>query len=342
MIVFGDNDKAEYYNLFQIQESDIKEMVTRITKQIGSKSDFLLLRNNPIFWVFYCCIRYFTLKKDAKSLNSALAIYALSAYPSVFSRYFKYEVSSPGTMIYTIDHLTGKFLIKQKHHIFGALTYSIQQSYKFLQPGFKDMPDSEVIRFIQRIRNDQNSMIKKICNQYTANHAKGLTVKGTLDDAIDDGTVDTNTQNNTTVVESIARKVSLPTITNGIDIRRAEACAKLAQVSITDTRFYLTKIIIDDNLDDVQKFIESILFVFLYEENHDETEINSSSFLVWCSALFRKTNSNDTNIKTIKRLLDKWAEESGVHEKFKREASRVSYKRALFFYFALSIQYYNN
>lgn len=342
LIVFGDNDKSEYYKLFNIEESDIVDMIVKITKNFPGNSNFKLLRKNPIFWVFYCCIRYFTLKKDSKSLNSALAIYALSVYPSSFHKYFKYGVSSPGTMQYTIDHLTGKFLIKQKYHIFGALTYSIQQSYKFLKPGFNDMPDTEIIRFIQRIRNDQNSMLKKICNQYTINHSKGLTVSGTLDDAINDGAVVDDAQNNTSAVEFISRKVSLPTITNGIDLQRAEACAKLAQISISDTRFYLTKIITDEHLDDVQKFIEAILFVFLYEENNEQIDINSSKFLVWCSSLFRKTNSNNENIKTIKKFLDKWAEESGVHDKFKREASRISYKRAIFFYFVLSIQYYNN
>lgn len=343
LIVFGDTDKKEYFELFHLQENEIRTMVTKITKIISSgTSDFKLLRDNPIFWILYCCIRYFTLKKDGKSLNSALAIYSLTVYPSIFSKYFNFGVSSPGTMDYTIDHLTGKFLIKQKHHIFGALTYSIQNSYQFLKNGFTDMPDTEVIRFIQRIRNDQNSMIKKICNQYTINHKKGLTIKGTLDDAINDGATVDDTQNNTSIVEYISRKVTLPTITNGVDLKRAEVCAKLTGISISDTRFYLTKIITDDHLDDIQKFVESILFVFLYEDKKTAEDINSSQFLTWASALFRKTNSNNENIRNVKHFLDKWAEESGVHEKFQREASRINYKRAIFFYFIISIQYYNN
>ena len=70
-------------------------------------------------------------------------------------------------------------------------------------------------------------------------------------------------------------------------------------------------------------------------------EINSRHFILWSADLFRKTNSNNVNIKRIKDTLNKWAEEVGVHEKFKREASRVSYKRAIFFYFIFSIQTYN-
>ena len=71
-------------------------------------------------------------------------------------------------------------------------------------------------------------------------------------------------------------------------------------------------------------------------------DINSSYFLTWSAELFRKTNSNDANIARIKTILDQWAESSGVHAKFKREASRINYKKAIFFYFILSIQAYNN
>ena len=62
-------------------------------------------------------------------------------------------------------------------------------------------------------------------------------------------------------------------------------------------------------------------------------------FLSFAIELFRKTNSNDDNIRTIKLTLDKWAEDSGVHSRFKREASRVSYKKGIFWYIILSIQY---
>ena len=55
----------------------------------------------------------------------------------------------------------------------------------------------------------------------------------------------------------------------------------------------------------------------------------------------KNKNVAEHNIKNIKDTLDKWGEETGVHAKFKREASRVNYKKAIFWYFILSIQYYN-
>lgn len=339
MIPFGDVDKAQFFTLFKIEPKEIQDLVIKITEKINNKSDFKLLRNNPIFWVFYLCIRYYTLKKDEKGLNTALVIYALSVYPSVYHVFFPHQPNE-AVMQYTMDHLSEKYLMKQAGHVFGGLFLSIKHSYAFLNPYLKDASDAEIIRFIQRIRNDQKSMIKNICDQYMQNHRKGLRVKLTKD-SYDEVQIDIDAENNSTIVEIVANNVVNQIITNGLDMKRVSQCYKIANIGLSDCRYYLSKVISVNYTNDIKAFIHAILFLFLYIDHKTKEDINSSYFLVWSSELFRKTNSNDDNIRIIKQTLDKWGEETGVHEKFKREASRVSYKRAIFWYFILSIQYYN-
>lgn len=353
LIPFAADDKMAFFDLFgfdyvvkgSIKErkvivADIDKMVLDITKQLGSTSDFKLLRGNPIFWVFYCCIRYYHIKKDQKGLNTALAIYALSNYPAVFSTFFKFGADE-GVMQYTIDNLTDKFIIKQQGNIFNALFVSIQHSYDFLKAFMIDASDKEIIRFIQRIRNDQKSMIKKICDKYMQNHAKGLRVSLTQD-AYDGMQTVVDGQNKTSTVEIVARKISIKMLTQDINLKLTSMVAKISGVSISECRFYISKIISDKYSEDITNFISSILFLYLYDENKKPEDINSRYFLHWSEETFRKTNSNNDNIRNIKETLDKWAEETGVHEKYKREASRVSYKKAIYFYFIFSIQSYNN
>ena len=336
LIPFGDRDKADFFRHFKIDPREIRTWVDEVIATLGSQSDFKLLRGNPIFWMFYMCIRYYTLKKDKKGINASLAIYALADYPSIFSRFFKYG-ANPGVMQYTIDQLTEKYIIKQAGHIFGALMLSIQHSYDFLNPYMEYASDKEVIRWIQRIRNDQKSMIKKICDQYMKNHAKGLRVRSTRQ-SNSDIPIDDEFSNKSSDVENVSNKICLKIFTDGVDLTYASICARMAQVSVVDTRFYLTKIVTDKYSDEIQKFVSSILFIYLYDENHEINEINSKQFLLWAEELFRKTNSNNPNIKNIKDTLEKWAKETGVHDKFKRLASRVNYKKAIFFYFILMIQ----
>ena len=340
MIAFTDIDKAEFFNIFGISPDDVVKLAIEITSTINA-SDFKYLKQNPVFWLFLCCIRYYTIKKDVKGVNTALIIYSLSVYPSIFNKYFKYEVSSPGVMAYTIDSLTDKFIIKKQNHIFGALTFSIQNSYKFLQRALIDGSDKECIRFIQRIRNDQNSMIKKISDQYYKNQAKGLSIGTALDTGAEGEIIDSYT-NDTSEVESTTRGIILPLLENGVNMNFVEAAAKISQISVSEVRFFMSKILIDEEFESIVKFIEAILFVWLYYEKKARREINSSDFLLWSLQLFRKTNSNDKNIVTIKETLNHWGDMSGLHGKFTREASRINYKKAFFFYFILAIQYYNN
>lgn len=353
LIPFAADDKIAFFKLFNLEfevKGSTKErkvivpfidkLVLEITKQIGSSSDFKLLRGNPIFWVFYCCIRYYHIKKDEKGINTALAIYALANYPAVFSTFFKYGADE-GVMQYTIDNLTDKFIIKQQGNIFNALFVSIQHSYDFLKAFMLDASDKEIIRFIQRIRNDQKSMIRKICDKYMQNHAKGLRVSLTQD-TYDGMQTDVDAQNKTSAVENVSRKISIKMLTQDVNLKRISMVARISGVSISECRFYITKIITDKYSDDIEKFITSILFLYLYDENKKAEDINSTYFLHWADDTFRKTNSNNDNIKTIKDTLDNWAEETGVHDKYKREASRVSYKKAIYFYFIFSIQTYNN
>ena len=243
-------------------------------------------------------------------------------------------------MQYTMDNLSEKYLMKQAGHVFGGLFLSINHSYEFLKSHMDDSSDVEIIRFIQRIRNDQKSLLKNICDQYMKNFAEGKRVKLTKD-SYDEVQIDVDTQNNTTLVEIASTNIVNQIITNGLDLRRVTQCKDLAVIGLSDCRFYLSKIVTVKYTKEIQNFIHSVLFLYLYDEHRSKEDINSSHFLVWSSELFRKTNSNNPNIKCIKDTLDKWAEETGVHAKFKREASRVSYKKAIFWYFILSIQYYN-
>ena len=338
LIPFTMKDKQEYFDLFSISDTEVAALVDKITKQVNDKANWRLFKNNPIFFIFYCCIRYATLSKDTKLLNSALIAMALSVYPSIFAKYFRYE-PNPNIMQYTIDTLSNRFIIKKSNHIFGTLTYSIQSSWKFHEKDFSRGADQDVIRFIQRIRNDQNSLLKKIANAYQTNYKKGLFVT-TQVDAYDDN-INVDNVNNTNKVETLSNKIVLSMLTNGVDLRIADFASNAAQVSKLDLRNYISLIINEKESETMKEFISSILFLYLYTDSHEPDEIRSKEFIGYALQLFKKTNSKDKNVTNIKTTLDKWGTSSGIYRKFSRSATRVDYTKAIFMYFILSIQMYS-
>lgn len=336
-IPFTHKDHAEYFSLFGVSGDEIYKVVDEIVKQINDKANFTLLRNNPIYILLYCVIRYFTIKQNEQMLKSALIIMALAFYPSIYKKYYKYD-PNPDVMAYTIDNLSKRYIIKKSNTLFGTLTYSITNSWKFHEKNFYDGSDKEVIRFIQRIRNDQNSLMKKITNNYRENHAKGLSIT-TQVDAYDNSIVVDN-ENDTNRVEYMTTKIVTNMLVNGIDYKFSDFAASASNVSKIELRNYLTKIASEKNSNSMKSFIESILFIYLYDEKHTYDEINSKQFIAYALALFKKTNAKNDNINNIKLTLEKWATDSGIYARFNRLATRNDYSKGIFLYFILSIQKY--
>lgn len=346
MIPFTDTDHEAFHKLFgfwytidpranKTSPNEIRDIIDEYSKRAHIKCDFW--KNNSSLMLFYFVIRYFTMKNDSKNLNTALAIYTLCNYPVMFHKYFPNGVMEP-YMQYTIDNMTEKFIIKKSKHLFDALMTSIQASYKFHKGNFASATDKKVGDWINRIRNDQNSMMKKISNEYMKNYKAGNAARTSNEEYDGDTPIVDELENGTTVVQNLVQRVTLPIIEDGVDLVRAEAAAKMSQVSVSDCRYFLTLIITDSNADTIQKFIESLLFLYIYEGKKSERDIRSQYFLAWSASLFKKTNSKNKNINTINEILNFWAESTGLYKKFAGKTSRINYKKAIFFYLVLCIQ----
>ena len=321
-------DKKDYFDLFSIDENEIKNMIKEIVSNINNKADWKLLTNNPIFTLFYCCISYATIKNDKSLIVNSLAILALAMYPSIFTKYYTYE-PNPAVMAYTIDNLSNKFTIKKEKHIFGNLTRTMNQSWTFHKNSIIDMSDKSCIDFIMRVRNDQNSFMKKIRNEYQDNHNKGLGIYQTVDSYEDEKNADVET--NTSKVDITTTNIVMKILINGVDIKLAEAAAKSSNVSVIDCRNYLNEIVTDSRREEMKSLIESI--IFLYQNKKDISDINTRDFLNFGLGIFKKSNSKESNVLNIKTILDKWGKEIGLNAQYTRDATITDYKRAIFTFF---------
>lgn len=336
-IPFTYEDKSNFYKIFDINESELTAVIKKTRETIKTSiPPWQFISQNSLFVLMYFVVRYFTIHKDSKQLNNALSIMALAIYPSIYYKYFRRWTINTGVMQYTIDNLSQRFIIKKSNHIFGALMYSVQGSWKFHEKNILDGCDENCVQFAWRIRNDQNSLIKKIAQNYISNKEKGYTVTTDVDSFDDNAVIDV--ENDTNRVGNMTSKIVLQIVVNGIDLKICDFAANAANISKLELRNYLSKIIIEKNSEEMKSFIESILFLYLYYEKHTYEEINSKQFISFALSLFKKTNSKDENISNIKKLLDKWGNDSGLYGKFSRVATRIDYTKGIFLYFILTIQ----
>ena len=339
LIVFGDQDKELYYDLFKIEKNDVVKAMKNVVKQTGSNSDFKYLLGNPFLALMYYIIRYFTYHKDVKVLNACLGMFAIDVYWSIFTKYFPNGIIEP-VMNYTIDNLTDKFIIKKAGTIFGALTESARRSYGFHEQKIKDGRDADCVSFMQRIRNDQNSMFRTLSTIYYKNHKEGNAIATRNDDYDPSNPILDDVHTASTEIQAIVDKSCMPMISNGIDIALAEAASRMSNISISNLRIYLSKIFVNERLEEITTLVESMIFLYINESKRSVRDIKSQYFLYWAGALFKKTNSKDGNVVRINKILDKWGTETGIYEAFRSEGSRINYKKAIFLYIAMSVQKY--
>lgn len=338
-LVFGDIDKNNVYNLFNLNDKSIRKYIDEVLQGMNSLNDFKLLKSHPEYWLFTLIVIYYTEKKDDKGLNCALALSILADYSAVYRYIFKYD-PRPDVMDYTVEHLTNKFLIKKSGNLFGGLMLSIQSAYSTLKDDLVKGTDAELIRYIQRVRNSDKDMMKNIMDAYMINYKAGNKNSITKDKAMGIA-FDDDVTNNTTAIQIITENIVSQLMTNGLDLKRISTAKSIGNISMADCRFYLSKIITTDNVESITKFIEALLFIYLYEEKNSKSDINSMKFLQWSLVVFKKTNANNPNVVVIKETLNKWSEDVGINRKFKSDTTRINYKKALFMYFILSIQNYN-
>lgn len=342
LITFVTKEKEKYYKLFGVSEAEIKKTIKEAVSKINAKAQWQLIQNNPIFVLFYAVARYYTLNRDEKGLNAILSVIALSNYPSIFTKYFPYEPNEY-VMMYTIDNLSNHFIIKKTKTVFGALMALVKNSYSFHEKDFKIGSDAEVIRFIQRIRNDQNSFMKNIAIEYHKNHDAGLGVRKqaeTMGD--DDETAVVDNDNNTNRVDKVASSVLSKMLASGVDVKLCQVCSRANEVSLSEIRLCVLNMMSKEHIPELRRAIEAICFSFLYETKLDINMINSKSFLEYGLKSYKATNTKNENVLLVKETIYKWCEDFGINKKYQRPATRSCYGKAMFMYILLSIQKNNH
>ena len=148
-----------------------------------------------------------------------------------------------------------------------------------------------MVRFIQRIRNDQNSLIKKICDNYTKNHVAGKTVTTTKDQFGDSPVMDDD-DCACFLVEAIAKKsqnIKWSTTVDGKSvshkkIRRVSLDQFYALVTGQEDAFYKMCMVLP-------KVIEKVV-----NEGGEDVKVPHDSVMSELRRIAKEMNTDDENL----------------------------------------------
>lgn len=333
-IMFTENEKAKVYDLVGIAPNDVK----LLNKKSSAVKAAGTVMNDPFRSLMGMIVRYFSLTKDEKRVKIASVYLGCSLYPSLFYKYWKYAPNEQ-IMNYTISELSNKYKVRQTGNLLDTLVDICYGAYTLHKPDIDKGLDYGITQFVSAVRTRINSMLKKISLEFYDNYNNGRYL-GTEFESNDEDNYH-EAASSIHAVTKVVDTVSMKLVVNGPPIRLVTIAAKNNKVSVNELRNYVNTMVVNEKLDDIKDIIESIVFIFVYNDQYTTADINSNDFIVYCMEVYRRSNTTDENVIKIKKILDSWLTELDAYKKTQRLATINNFRRALYMFFVMSIQYYN-
>lgn len=334
MILFTDREMLPIYQICDTSPTEVRTIKNKAT-DIKSSGQIL---NIPFNVIMSMVIRYFTITKNEKLLKLSVLYLSLSMYPSIYTKYFKFEPNE-NIMNYTINNLSNRFTLKKTGNWMQAIDDTCYGAYQLHEKGIISGEDKNIVQFILAIKTRFNNMTRKIANEFYKNHKEGNYLN-TESDSNDENNYH-EADSSAYLVNRLTDNVTLKLIVEGPPIKLVNAAAKANQVSVNELRNQVTTMINNEHKEDIRTIIESILFLYLFDNQNKAEEINSDKFLVYCLDIYKRSNTTDTNIIKIKNILNSWLDQLGMYKKTQRLATLNNFRKAMYTFFVMSIMYFN-
>lgn len=320
--------------LFKATDVDKKQIRDVLKRNPTIKAQWQIM-NQPFVPLSVLVLRYGAVRKNERLENAMLAYIVLSFYPSIHSKYFKFEPNE-NVMAYTIANMSNKFKVKQSGTIYRAMIETMETCYSRWKGNIIHGTDQEFASFVMDVRNRINSLLKNIAKEFYPNHDKGLYLNSDGDSYEENNFYEADS--NIYAVERTTNKVTLKLVVDGPDTNNITLAAKLAQVSVNELRNYVTVLITSDRREQMRQLIEAIINTYVVDAQKNPEEISRNNhFLLHANALYKKSNTSDKNVIRIKAILDSWIEDLDVYKKTQRQATINNFRRAIYLFFVISI-----
>ena len=292
---------------------------------------------NPFWILLTLIIRYMKMNKHEKEMNACVLYLGLSMYPSLHSKYFKYEPNEQ-IMAYTIHNMSNKYKIKQTGNLLTALNDTVVGSDKHYSKELIRGNDKDIADYILSAKTRLNGFMKNICDVFMKEHSQKNYLNYENDNEDDEGfqTSDSNSYLITRLTNAVVLKLNV----QGPNQAIVTAAAKMEDVSVNALRNTLHKICKDPNSrEEMKELISAILYLYLFDGSNEKENINNNKFLLYCMGIYKKANTTDPNIVKIKAILDRWITVHSPEYKKSNAVGTVNFfRKAMYTFFVFSIQ----
>lgn len=342
ILPFGRNEKGEDYDIvYRCCNIDPEELRTDIKRvplpnNLTEKAAFL-----PFQVTLFLIIRYYLITKQIEKYKILSAYYGYSIYWKRYNRSFPHAPSKE-VIVYTINDMSYRNLIKKLGSLKKLLEYSVQSKFEYYREGVANACDEDIRYILDQIQSDIGSKVNNIAQAFYANNDKKnqiFTGNALLDN------MGTQREDNSVMasVQSLAQKYTNKFFMenpNIIRIKRSIALDKKTSAKAIEIEETLDYVKHNATPEQMHEFYTCLFYLYLSMDDPRVSIDNISSlmFLALMKNTIIKGNSNDRNIIKIREYMDDWLNHgSKTFRLSTREGTLIGYRKVIFFYFILSV-----
>lgn len=345
---FNPEDAEPLYRCTGISEQEVDEAVRELKKYIKENCRNLGI-NPPDFanttsfrMLLILVMRYFMERGDKQKLEECCSYYAYSMFYTIYYNYFRNMKIRKETMIYVMANMSNKFKIKQEKTVDGMISYSVKLCANTYTKRIMDCTDQDMMYVIGQIKSRMRDFIKNIKNAYVKAD-KDKEVIHISSERLDDEDAGTKVfidrQSTMSEIAGLAQQYTNTFIQKAVDMEIVKLVSKLDEVARSEISIALDSLRRDPvRIPEVQKFYNSIFYIYLSENSSSLTSVHSKSFLTVMDAVYRRGNTKDPNVNTVKSLINTWLEAtSQMYRQTQSPTTLNNLRRSIFHYFVFLV-----
>lgn len=335
-LFFYDTDRDFVFSIFKLDPEELEKSIKSIP---NVKSSWKLI-NNPFNILMLLIIRYFELTKNKLGLSNSILYLTLALYSSLHAKYYPFPPNK-ACMEYTLNRISNKFLFKQYPNIMKALYATSEKNHQTYKNTYLTSNDDEkFLQYFVSLRNRLNNQMKNFTNEYMKDYKEGNYLNTSTDSTDEDNYRELS--NVSSEIVRLANKYTTDFLSNDINESITKLSSDIANCSEMTLRNTLQSIKKKENQKILDLFI-SILQVYLSDNKNSLESIGSKKFFAYCLSAYTKSNTKDKSIILIKEILEYFlTNHCNKYNQTDRELTKLNYKKSLYIYFILLINYNKN
>lgn len=280
-------------------------------------------------------IRGFEMKHNVEMTNLVIMYLSLNLYSSLQYKYFRF-LPNKAAMDYTVNNMSNKYLIKKYAVMYKAIEHIAMKNHETYKKDLIRGEDLDIKNYIMNLRTRLNNFVQIIADEYLKVLSSKKYLNTEADNRDEENYVETT--NISLKIEQLLIVCNNKFLSTNINPKFVRVAANHCTVHPPTLESALKLLKSNDTTNSLE-LMRRILKIYFSSKTNSFESLKTRAFVPYCLQIYSKSNVKDIDIIEMKKLLDEFLMKyCNRYTDTEREATRISYRKALYLYFLLHIQ----